>query len=250
MDHIKSTWTTALIVVSLVTSGLRLAAQAPPTIEQALQAKGVQTSIVSLRNALKDQRPEVRGLAAAMLAENKDRESIPAINQALMKASSTQERESLAQALLIFGDPAGMVEMQKICQDSEALEDLRLIVANQLADVGSNACIGSVIEILSSTNDHAVRQNAMQFLKRGGVVPPAARVNDLQSGLEKALQDEIPSNRQTASECILLFHLSSAGDSLRRAVNVEKDPATRIRMQSDLSKLENTNIPKMGIPQK
>jgi HEAT repeat protein len=239
MNRIKITWTTALMVVSLVSSGHRLIAQAPPTVEQALQAKGIQTSVMSLRKALRDPRPEVRGLAAAMLAEDKDKNSVPAIHQALMNASSALEKESLAQALVTLGDPEGNIAMQEICQDKKAREDLRLVVASQLADTGDNACVGSVVEILSSTNDHSVRQTAMQFLKQHQEVPPNME-HDLQSGLESALQDEIPSNRQTASECILLFRLSSASDSLRKAMNAEKDSATRLHMQSDLSKLESS----------
>lgn len=230
----------ALIVASLFRSNPHLAAQAPPTFEQALKAKGIQTSLMSLRNALRDPRPEVRGLAASMLAEKKDTDSIPLIVHALSKASSPLEKENLAQALLTLGDAPGHSAIREVCEDEKAGEDLRLIAAGQLAETGDKSCVKPVVEVLLHTTDHSMRQGAMEFLKRDEEVP-SSLMHDLQAGLERALRDEIPSNRQLASECILLFKISSAGDSLRKAIAVEKDPATRLRMKTDLRKLESSS---------
>lgn len=213
-------------------------AQAPPTIEQALASRGISSSVTSLRQALQDPRPDVRTLAANELAEKGDKEAIPLIRQALAKASSALEKQNFAQALITLGDPEGKSDMKSVCSDQTVQPDFRLLAASQLLDAGDNSCIDSVVELLSSTDNHVVRQGAMEFLRRSQSVP-SNLLPDLEKGLVRALQDEIPSNRRSASERIAQFKIVNARDSLRKAISGETDSAARQQMELDLRKLDN-----------
>jgi hypothetical protein len=54
--------------------------------------------------------------------------------------------------------------------------------------------------------------------------------------LERSLQDEIPGTRQSASECMVLFKVPSASDDLKKAIAIEKDEPTRVRMLESLQR--------------
>jgi HEAT repeat protein len=238
MNQSRSTVATVLLAFA-IGSGLFGLAQAPPTGEQVLASKGISTSsLTSLRQALQDPRPDVRGLAAGELADKKDKESIPLIKQVLAKASSAEEKQNLAQALITLGDPEGNAALKKVCEDETVREDSRIIAASSLVDAGDPGCLDVVVKILTSTDSDAIKQSTMYLLKRG----PSVRADllpDLQQGLEKALKDEVPGNRQLASECLAKFKMNSAIDSLKIAIAIEKDPDIRSQMEENLRKLES-----------
>jgi len=177
-------------------------------------------------------------MAAGELANRKDKESVPAIRQALAKAADPNERQNLAEALITLGDPEGKAAMAALCADSSVRDDSRIIAASQLLDAGDNSGISSAIEILSATEDHSVRQGALELLRRVPAVPSNLQPA-LQTGLEKALRDEVPSNRVAASARIAQFKLAAADNALRTAIAVESDIATRQQMQLNLQKLES-----------
>ena len=214
-------------------------AQALPTFEQSLRAYNIPDVIPDLRNALQDTRPEVRGLVAMELAEKRDKDSIPFIRRALDRAEGSLERQNLAEALIILGDPAGKVAMKEICEDKGSREDLRILAAYRLAEVGSQHCLKPVIEILTSTKDPSVRGGAIEFLRQQEI--PNDLKPKLTTGLERSLQDEVATNRQAASRLIAFLKLKAAAPALERALNQERDPATHLQMEQDITALERSN---------
>ena len=74
---------TLAALVLIVFCGRICLAQAPPTIEAGLKKYGIPFTQPGLQSALKDKRPEVRGLAASELASLKDTASTPLIVGAL-----------------------------------------------------------------------------------------------------------------------------------------------------------------------
>jgi len=157
MSRLQAIFAAMLFAFSWVSRG-SASAQAPPTPEQILASKGISTSsLTSLRQALQDPRPDVRGLAAFELADKKDKESIPLIKEALAKASTALEKQNLAGALIMLRDPQGNTAMKEVCEDETVREDSRVIGANQLWDAGDPGCMVAVIKILSSTDDHSVK---------------------------------------------------------------------------------------------
>ena len=162
-----------LLIVAFFFSTAALA-QAPPTVEQALQSRGISENLESIRSALTDSRADVRGLAASVLAERNDRESIRPIQQLLAKSSSNYERQNLSQALLKFGDKEGNRGMKALCEDESVQEDLRLIAANQLHEANDNGCLPAGNQDAFSDNecfDNAglSRLSKAQFSYSGGL---------------------------------------------------------------------------------
>lgn len=225
-----------LILVLSTTPGL-LRAQAPPTLEEVLTADGVALTLPSLHDALRDLRSEVRGAAAVLLLSRKDQSAIVPIREALGRASETNERLNLARALLGFGDPAGNTAAREVCEQESSPEDLRLFAADMLFEAGDRSCTPSIVQLLSSTGNPGLRLYALEFLKRVAVIP-ANMMPVLQAGIERSLQDETAANRQAASDCVAFFDVSLAESALRRAVIVEQDRATRLKMQADLKQLQ------------
>src|SRR5258705_9940363 len=100
-------WSLLLLITCLGICPIEVLGNAPPTIEQALAEYGITLTVPALRKALTDARPVVRGLAAAELAEKKDKDSIPLIREALLVEQVPQQRLNLADALSWLGDPEG-----------------------------------------------------------------------------------------------------------------------------------------------
>jgi len=225
-----------LLIVAFFFSTAALA-QAPPTVEQALQSRGISENLESIRSALTDSRADVRGLAASVLAERNDRESIRPIQQLLAKSSSNYERQNLSQALLKFGDKEGNRGMKALCEDESVQEDLRLIAANQLHEANDNGCLPAVIKMLSATTSVSTTLGCLDFLKHNSAIPAASKSN-LRPGLERSLKSEDASTRKAASECIARFILKDLADALRRALFAERDTAVREQMQLSLNQLE------------
>ena len=80
-------------------------AQAPPTVESELRRYRIPTTQQGLQAALKDGRPEVRGLAASELASLKSTPSIPLIAEALEREKDQQARFNIASALVWLSSP-------------------------------------------------------------------------------------------------------------------------------------------------
>lgn len=171
---------TAAYLFVITYTVLPLFAQAPPTIDQALQAKGIQLTETALRAALQDPRIEVRGLAAGALAERHDAQAIPEIHNRLTKATNPNERLNLAQALVELGDSEGASTMVAMCTDVKTPESLSLLVASRLAEAGNVTCSPAVARILSVTSNSSMRQGALEYLKQNRSLPPAS-LPDLES---------------------------------------------------------------------
>lgn len=124
-------------------------------------------------------------------------------------------------------------------------DDLRLNVAERLDDSGDEGCLSAVVDILASTDYLSTRSGALDYLKRNQKIP-SDLTQTLQVGLERALRDQIPTSRQSASDAIAMFAPPSGWTLLIKAIAVEKDDATRLKMQQDLAQLKarNSNTPR------
>jgi len=212
-------------------------AQAPPTIEDALKTYGVQPTVPALRSALRNKRAEVRRLAAGQLRELKDTASVPFIIAALERERNSTVRFNMATSLLSLGSPVGRTELIAMCDDSAIGDDRRLNAASALVDAGEYACLPSIENVLSTTQESSTRAAALLILSRVQSIPSTLMpaTHDL---LIKNLVDPVSAVRQYASECIAVIGDKAAAPNLQAAINVESDVLTKQQMERALQALE------------
>ena len=100
----------AFFLLSFVFSGniRKVSAQAPPSVESVLMQYHITDTIPGLRVALKNPNPNIRTLAAGMLANDKDVDSIPMLRDALDNERTESVRLSLAASLATLKDWQGL----------------------------------------------------------------------------------------------------------------------------------------------
>ena len=235
-------WSLLLLITCLGICPIEVQGNAPPTIEQALTRYGVTLTVPALRKALTDARPVVRGLAAAELAEKKDKDSIPLIREALLVEQVPQQRLNLANALSWLGDTEGNRALADMCADPRVPQWFRLRAADQLLDSGDAECLSSVVEILSMQSDSiepAMRISTLDYLARVKTVP-VALMPKVHAFLLSGLQDQVAPVRQSAADCIAALSDQGAAPALRTAAMNESDSDTRLHIERALKELSNT----------
>ena len=221
-----------------VLSGRFCIAQAPPAIEAELNNYRVPITQQALRLALKDNRPQVRGLAAGELAEMKDMASIPLIVKALDGEKDPLVKFNMATALLSLNSQTGNRVLSHICDDASLPEGQRLDAASRLVDAGDASCLHSVENILRKTTDPSNKVQALLTMSRVKVIP-ASLLPRIHDTLLASLQDPVSTVRQYASQCIAALDVKGAVPNLQVAIAKESDELTRERMEESLRTLEN-----------
>lgn len=207
---------------------LGLAAQAPPTIEQALAEKHIDTSLASLVRALQNPDPTVRSMAAMELASEQHSEEIPAIRDALDRETVTNTCVGIARALAYLHDSDGEKTLTAACLDRTVPPDLRLLAAMSLS-APTDRCTEAIASQANQSHNPAETMGAVRYLTRKAT---AATVSPRLSQLlltvaQQALTSDLPVVRQQSVELILACHLRSALPSLRNAAAHEDDPETQ-----------------------
>ena len=220
---------------------LRSLSQAPPTIEQSLTKAGVGTSKVELITALRDPRPEVRGMAAVKLAENKDFDSEPAIVAALDVEQIPIERLNIARALGLLDNPRARETQIDICTDHSVRSDLRLAAANDMG-IPDKKCASSVVEMLAEATNPAEQNAELLYLLEkplaslGEFVSPNLFATAIRVGLE----GQFPFIRIAAAKCAEKYKLQKARVSLQAALQHEDDEDAKAAMQSAIKRLDES----------
>ncbi len=213
-------------------------AQAPPTIEAELSKYGVPVTQPGLQLALRDHRPEVRGLAASKLAAMKDSASVPLIVKALEEEKYPTVKFNMATALISLNSQVGDRALLHICDDASLPEGLRLDAASRLIDAGDYNCLSSVENILRKTADPSIKTAALLDLARVKFIPAAFALR-IHNTLVARLQDPVAAVRQFASECIATLGDKAAAPNLQTAIAKESDEMTRAHMEVSLRALES-----------
>jgi HEAT repeat protein len=194
-------------------------------------------TIPGLRVALKNPNPNIRTLAAGMLANDKDVDSIPMLRDALDNERTESVRLSLAASLATLKDWQGLDSLKKTCNDADESHTTRLLAANRLLDAGSNDCMVSVVDILGDKPDAPSRELGLQYLRRTISAPPFL-LPKLQTILVSELRDESPINRQYASECISVLGDENSVPALENAISIEKHQPTRLHLEENLKRIK------------
>lgn len=229
------------LAVGLIQPVSFAAGQAPPTFEQALAGYGVPLTRPALLQALKDRRPEVRGLAASELAQMRDTQAVPEIREALASETSEQERLALASALLTLGDSDGEKYLAKACSSSEESWFDRMYAASQLLRA-RKLCVASVLKI---DPGDAVNETMtmLYYLKQANAIRPVLD-SEVHRALIGALRSTSAFDRGLAAQCAAELGDKAAVPDLRRALKAESDPLAKAAIQQSVAKLEGYPVAK------
>ena len=203
--------------------------QPPPTSEQFLSQHRVGSSLSSLREALHNPDPDVRGVAAGVLAERWDVVSIPLFKAALSAESAPKAKIAISNALAELDRQREGLALIALCNNPNAPATNRLSAALSVLELGRNDCLTSVVNLLSSSPDAASRGMGLSYLSRITGSP-----DDLQPRVQlilvKGLADSEAANREHASEALSVLGDGSSAQALELAIHNEKDLSVRGQM--------------------
>jgi HEAT repeat protein len=117
--------------------------------------------------ALRNPKPEVRYVAALRLADDDANGAIPDIVEALGAERDPRARAYMACALTELGDPKGVQELHRACDDATFPTDVKLDVAKFLLELHESSCPKAVVagfEAGAFVRDYA--EDTMEFFYR------------------------------------------------------------------------------------
>jgi HEAT repeat protein len=207
-----------------------------PTFAEKLQQHHIALTKSALVNALRNPDAEVRSLAAAQLAENRARDTIPSIIGALTAERVPLTRVNIAFALAQMGEKKGFAELKSTCDDARVPSHFRIFAASYLLYFNDEHCLPSVLGMLRSDAEPTTRMQALSILNRFEHIQKKD-FRAMHHLVLKALTDPDPSVRLTASSTLSSIGNSSDIQNLRNAIADEQDEAVRSQMENDLQRL-------------
>ncbi|MFZ0799712.1 MAG: HEAT repeat domain-containing protein [Terriglobales bacterium] len=209
-------------------------------IGELLRMHNVELTEPALLRALKNSDAEVRALAAEKLAEDKTRDAIPAIEEALAAEKMPRSRVNIALALAQLADQTGLTELRRLCADSDFVPEFRLYAATYMFDLHSQTdeCLGAVEEIVrSKTVSFGDRISALSLLPRFHDLAPEESQRLFQLVVDR-LDDPEPTVRMGASAALVSLGNAAAIPFLKTAIAREKEEGIRNVFERDLGKLQ------------
>jgi HEAT repeat protein len=207
------------------------------TFKQLLRERNVSLTGEALLTALRNTDPQVRYLAALVLAEDKETNAIPAIADALTTEKVAETRVNMALALAQLGDENGIAALRDDCSNPELAPSLRMYAAKYLLDVHSEGCLSSIEDVARSAKDPGARILALSQLARFQHASEADSDKIIRS-LAIALSDKEPTVTIAASHGLSAFGSPAGVPYLQKAIAVEHDGTVRSIMQADLQRLQ------------
>ena len=212
----------------------------PETITEALKRHHVALTRSALVAALQNSDPEIRGLAATQLAEEKATDVVPDIVQALTNEHAPLTRVNIAFALAQLGNEKGVKTLESACHESETVGGVRMRAAMYMVDfLHRNACFADVLDVLDSRNGDQAG-NRIQALS---LAPSFKGLSEDESRRLLAatinnLQDTTAAVRISASDALVRLGDASAVPHLQQAVSVEQDSVVRDALEGALKRLQ------------
>jgi HEAT repeat protein len=212
----------------------------PETIAEALKRHHVALTRSALVAALQNSDPEVRGLAAAQLAEEEATEAVSAIVKALDAEHVPLTKVNIAFALARLGNEKGVKTLESACHETETVAGVRMTAAMYMVNfLHKNTCLADVVGVLDSRNDDQ-SGNRMQALS---LAPSFKGLSEGESQRLVAvtisnLQDTTASVRISASDALVRLGDASAVPYLQKAATVEQDDVVRNAMENALKRLQ------------
>ena len=186
----------------------------------------------ALLAALRNDDPEVRGLAAGQLADERANDVIPAIAAALEAERVRVARVNIATALIELGDERGTRALRQDCDDTSLNMHDRLLSASQLRSFHDESCWKTVMEAAKS-RDSSVRSSALTMIPYFKTSPELSR-----AFLLNGLLDQDLSVRMVASSGLINLGDVAAIPALEAAIAAETNPMLRRTMEQGVKFLQ------------
>jgi HEAT repeat protein len=212
--------------------------QAPESFVQALSRHGVAVTKPALVEALRNPDKEVRGLAAAELAELKATDTLPEIMRAAQIEQDTLTKVNIAAAATWLGSPDGLNMLKRVCRDSTLPPYARQNAARKVFDKGDHTCFNAVADMMLPSEDPDTRIGALYLLSQLHDRTEDESRLVLQS-LVAALTDSDLRIRLETCPGLRWLNNPEAITPLRNALATEREEIVRSRMQSTLESLVN-----------
>lgn len=208
----------------------------PHSLSELLRQHNVELTEPSLLAALKNPDPQVRYLAAAKLAADRDVDAVPSIEQALIAEAIPQARVNIAYALAQLGDDKGIAALEQTCNDSEAPGYLKARAITYLLAMDQEACLRTVLDMLKPSADSDSRIQALSL------VPSFQHISTEESRslfdfVVAALGDKAAAVRIAATTTLGALKNSDAIPYLEKAAANEPDEAVRSQMRNTIQTL-------------
>ena len=206
------------------------------TFVHALQRYHIEITRPALVEALKNPKKEVRGLAAAELAEMKAFDALPYIIQAAEVERDAQTQVNIAAAASWLDSAEGLAMLRSICRDSSVSAYVRLDAARNVFLERDHSCFSELVEMMQPASEVDVRIGALMLASQ---IKPKTKDESqcvLSVALE-ALKDRDLRVRLSASYALRWLNDAAAIPALLRAIEQETEEVVRSEMESDLQYL-------------
>jgi HEAT repeat protein len=210
--------------------------QAPETFVQALGRHGVAPTKPALVDALRNPSKEVRGFAAAELAELKATDTLPEIMHAAEIEQDPLTRMNIAAAATWLGSSEAHQMLESMCGDATLPPYVRQHAARNLFDRGDHSCFRSVADMMLPSQDPGTRIGAFYLLSQlhNKTQDESKRVLH---ALVTALRDPDIRIRLEACQGLRWLNNPEAITPLRKALASEREEVVHTQIQSTLDVL-------------
>jgi HEAT repeat protein len=219
-----------LFVLALVGSG---SCEPLETFSQALIRHGIELTEPSLIAALTNPDKEVRGLAAAELAEWKATDSLPEILRAAEIERDELTKTNIAAAGTWMGSSEALGLLKEMCLDPTLDSNVRLNAARNVFYKGDHACFRAVADMMLPSANPDSRIGGLYLLSQRDdrTEEETGVVLNLLAGM---LNDADLRVRLESCEGLRWLKRPEAIAPLRSALGNEREDIVRQRMQSTL----------------
>ena len=204
-------------------------ASAPETVLQALKRYGVEINQAALIQALSDPRKEVRGLAAAELADMKVTDVLPQIIQAAESEQDGLTHVNIASAATSLGSAQPLSILKDLCADAAVPGYVRVAAARSVFQTGDHSCFLTLADMVEFGTDTEGRTEGLALLAQ--VKPKTDTEEKIALNLALgALKDPQVMMRLQACEAIRWIGDPKAIALLQAALDHEQEEVVRDRI--------------------
>lgn len=226
----------AVLSLSALSQTAQVAKGRPMTVSEKLRNEGIGVDHSSLIAALANPNSEIRRLSAAQLGEMDDREALAALVSAMNREKDSDTEVTMAFSVSRLGDQHGINKLKTLCDDDRSPTEARLLAASSLQTLGQDYCRDHVKKIATSASNSDSRTQALYILTTAASIQ-SQDLPDIRRILRNALRDQSVGVRLAAASLLVRVGDQSDAESIKSAIDAEKDKEVRSALKDDLEHL-------------